>query len=343
MVTMRRLAASFGAAMALGLAMTGVTLAADPSEVDLSGTVEGNGQAQIDLDLLDERADAEADADAAAIVDADVALDPDADVDADVAADARVALNGRGNARRAERAVADAAANADVATDVDGATAVDDTSVTGFMALDVCTRLALLDKTGPCHVAASGGPSGGNAVVDGHASLADSALDAALSEDGSIGPDDGNLAAAAASDSCVRFAVLDDAAACAAEARSDDGSSTADDNAVESPAKLATGADAAATEEGTTGTAALDSCASVAINADASACAMASEPGGGDGSGTAPGAITRPDAAADGEGPGGSLPDTASMLFGNPFGPLAVLLALLAGSTALRRVRIAMR
>jgi hypothetical protein len=137
MVTMRRLVASFGAATALGLAMTGVTLAADPSEVDLSGTVDGNGQAQIDLDLLDERADAEADADAAAILDADA----DTDADADVAGDVRAALDGRAHARRAARAVAaadpeanaEADAAADVATDVDGATAVDDTSVTGFV------------------------------------------------------------------------------------------------------------------------------------------------------------------------------------------------------------------
>jgi hypothetical protein len=55
--------------------------------------------------------------------------------------------------------------------------------------------------------------------------------------------------------------------------------------------------------------------------------------------GRAPGAITAPDSAG-GDGPGGeSLPDTARRLLGDPLAPLTVFLALLAGSSVLRRLR----
>jgi hypothetical protein len=293
--------------MALGLATTGATLAADPIEVDLSGLLEGDGQAELELDLLDDEADAEADVDAAATldVDADTVLDADSvlDADADVTADAKATF--RGSTRARQLADAAAAVDTDADADVAGDTDLGNTRVTGFMALDVCARLALLGKTGPCDEDPSG-PSAGDAVVDGDATLrADAALDAALSDgDGSIGPDDGDLAAAAAADACLRLAVLGDAGSCAAESAPGGGPSDADDNAIEALAKLATAVDAAATDEGTAATAALDACASLAVFGDASTCGLTSAPDDGD---TAPGTDdpgTSPDDDGAGTGPG---------------------------------------
>jgi hypothetical protein len=363
MHTLRRLVASLGAAMALGLAMTGVTLAADPVDVDVPGVLDGDAQAELDLLA---GADADADDDAAAT------LDADADADVDMATDTRATLRGATHARRAVDADVDGDVDSDVEADVDadvdaaiGDADPEDTRVTGFMGLDVCARLALLGKTGPCDGDAAAGPSGdGDAALDADATLgADGALDAALiDEDGVTGADDGTLAAAGAADACARLAIFGDAGSCAGDSAPGGGSPDADDNVVEAVAKLATAADATAgTDEGTAADAALDACASVALFGDGSACGPASAPDDGEtgpdeggtgpgtdvpgtasddiGSGTAPGEITRPDTAAGDGHRESSLPDTASMLLGDPFVPLAVFFALLAGSALLGRVR----
>ena len=330
MRTLRRLVASLGAAMALGLAMTGVTLAADPLDVDVSAILDGDVDADVAVDLLDSDTEADAAIDADAVLDGDAVLDAvlDADIDAD--------------------AVLDADIDADAVLDAD-ADAADDARVTGFLALDLCTRLALLDRADSCALDTPGSSGAGDATLN-----ADATLDAAL-DHGLIGPDDGTLAATAAADACVRLALFGDAGACDAAAPGD-GTSDADDSVVEALAKFAAAADAAVTDEGTAATAALEACASMALFGDASACRQAGAPGDGDetpssddqgtalddGSGTAPGSVSRPDAAA-GEGPGGSLPDTASLLVGEPFAPIALFLVLLAGSAALRRMRIGAR
>lgn len=367
MRTLRRLVTSIGASVALGLAMAGVTLAADPLEVDTSAVVEGDGQAELEIDPFDEGADAAADVGANATADADVDLDTDAvldtdaaaDVDAHVAADAAARLNAWAEDRHVVDAEAVIEHEADVAADVAGDAELADADATGFQALDVCVRLALLDKAGSCMDDASGGQGGGDAVLYGTADLqADAALDAVSSvTDGWLGPDDADLAADTAADACLRFALFGNAGSCAGDPAPGGGASDVDAGAVEAVARLTTAADAAAsTDEGTAATAALDACASFALFADTATCGFASAPDDGDTApddgtapdtdypgtspdgGTAPATITRPDAAA-GDGSAGSLPDTASGLIGDPFVPSAILVMLLAGSAVLRRMR----
>jgi hypothetical protein len=176
-----------------------------------------------------------------------------------------------------------------------------------------------------------------NAALDSDAAV-DPDADAAADTDGSIGADEGNSPAEGAGDACLRLAISGDAGACGADS-APGSASGADDNAVETQARLAKAADAGTGDEGTAATTALGACTSVAVFDDASSCETAGAPPDGD---RAPGAITALDSAA-GDGPGGgSLPDTASNLFSDPLAPLTVFLALVAGSALLRRLRRAM-
>jgi hypothetical protein len=357
MRTLRRVVASFGAAMALGLAMTGVTLAADPVEVDVSAILGGGSQADDPSDLLDLDVDVAVDVDidaavdAAADIDATSTIDADAllDADATIAANATAWLDTWADDSPLIDAEAVVDADADIVADIASDANLGRDDVTGFLALDVCARLAILEKAGSCGTGAPRAARTGDAVLDGAADVhAAAVID---HDDDLFDLDDPNLAAAIAADACVRLAILGDAGSCAADQAPDSGTGDGEADLVEALARLAATADAAtATDEDTLATAALDACVSLGLFSDAVACGLAGAPDDGDtapddgdtapddGDGAAPGSVTRPDASAGG-GPGGSLPDTASRLFDDPFGPAAVVVMLFAGGALLRRMR----
>ena len=342
MHTLRRVVASFGATMAFGLAMTGVTLAADPVEVDVSAILGGGSQANDPTDLIDLGVDLAADVDVDAVIAADAVINAAIDIDADTLLDAEADVAARLGPRADDRSVVDVDAvvdaHADIPADVADNGDLVRHDVTGFLALDVCVRLAILEKASSCGADAPSGAGNGDAVLDSaagvHADL-----------------DSPNLAAAIAADACLRLAIMAEAGSCAADQAPDGGAGDGDADVVEAVATLATAADAAAaTDEGTAATGALEACVTLDLFSDAAACGIASAPDDGgvapddgdtapdDGGGAAPGAVTRPYASAGG-GPGGTLPDTASLLIGNPFGPGAVLVILLTGGAILRRMR----
>jgi hypothetical protein len=351
MHTLRRVVASFGAAMALGLAMTGVTLAADPVEVDVSAVLGVGSQADDPTDLIDLDVDVTADVDIHAAVDAAADFDAASTIDAETLFDADAAFAADVAARldtwADDRLLVDAEAVVDADADIlaEGASDADipQDDVTGFLALDVCVRLAILERAAACGADAPSAAGTGDTVLDGAADVRAAAV--IDHDDDLIDLDDPNLAAAIAADACVRLVILGDAGSCAADQAPDSGTGDGDADVVEALARLAATADAAtATDEAPQATATLDACVSLGLFSDAAACGLASAPDDGgtapdDGGGVAPGSVTRRDASVGGGGPGGSLPDTRSQLFGDPFVPATVLVMLIAGGALLRRMR----